>query len=124
MASASSAEPAAPMAQLPATGLYPDTKIAAPGAKGDGLGYIGVWAKDAAGCAQIDQSGAADFAVITRSTFRNGTNACFGNFGAMADGKLSLSMGCTAGPATVALAQSTPDTLQVNDGPTLIRCKP
>lgn len=125
-AASSSEEPVAAAAdnKLPASALTGDVAIAAPGSTVDGSGYVGVWAKDAAGCAQIDQAGAADFAVITTSTFRDGPNACYGSFGALADGKATLAIGCASGPATVTVAQSAPDTVQINDGPVLVRCKP
>jgi hypothetical protein len=109
--------------KLPATALSGDVAIAAPGSATDGFGYVGVWAKDAAGCAQIGSAAAADFAVITGATFRNGPSACYGNFGALADGKASLSMGCSSGQQTVAVEQSSADALSIN-GTTLVRCKP
>ena len=110
-------------ARLPATGLSGDTAIAAKGATGDGLGFVGVWAKDAAGCAQIDQAGATDFAVITLATFRDGASACYGSFGALADGKGTLNASCSGVKKSVAIAQSAPDALTV-DGTALVRCKP
>lgn len=98
--------------------------IAAAGSTVEGQGYIGVWAKDAAGCASIGTAAAADFAVITTSTFRNGPSACYGNFaGPLVDGKASFSMGCTGGQQTVEVTQSSPDALTVN-GTALVRCKP
>jgi len=115
--------PAAVEAKLPSTGLSGDTAIAAPGNATDGFGYVGVWAKDAAGCGQIDQPSATGYAVITGSTFRDGPAACYGNFGGLADGKASLAMGCSSGPRTVAVEQSTPDALTI-DGVAMVRCKP
>lgn len=97
--------------------------IAAPGSATEGFGYVGVWAKDAAGCAQIGSSAAGNFAVITGATFRNGPSACYGNFGALDGGKASLAMGCSSGQKTVAVEQSSPDALAV-DGMALVRCKP
>ena len=127
VASSSSEAPVVAVAEnkLPATVLSGggDIAIAAPGSAADGYGYVGVWAKDAAGCAQIGTAGAADFAVITRSTFRNGPSACYGNFGALADGKAALTIACSSGKQSIAVAQSAPDTLTVNDA-ALVRCKP
>ena len=125
--SSSSAEapaPAAPVQNpIPAAALKGDVAIAAPGSKADGQGYIGVWAKDAAGCATIADA-TSNFAVVTFSTFRNGPNACFGNFaGALKDGKVSFSMSCQGTPMTLELAQSTPDKLTVS-GTELVRCNP
>jgi hypothetical protein len=113
---------AAEAAKLPA-GLGGDVAIAAPGSAAEGRGYVGVWAKDAAGCAQIATATAGSFAVITTSTFRDGPSACYGNFGALADGKTDLKMGCTSGQRTVAVEQSTPDALTI-DGTAMVRCKP
>lgn len=109
--------------KLPATGLFPDTRVAAPGATGDGRGYVGVWAKDATGCLQIDQTVAADFAIITGSTFRNGPSACYGNFGPIVGGKGSITVSCAGATQTVTLEQSSPDAISVN-GAALVRCKP
>jgi hypothetical protein len=124
MAMSSSSEAPAPANdnKIPAAELTGDVAIAAPGSATEGEGYVGVWAKDAAGCASIGTA-TADFAVITLSTFRNGPSACYGNFGPLADGKGTLAVGCSSGPKTVALEQSTPDALTV-DGMALVRCKP
>ena len=62
------------------TEVLNDIGIAVAGAAGSD--FVGVWAKDAAGCSQIETAGATDFAVITLSTFRNGPSACYGNLGA------------------------------------------
>ena len=94
--------------------------MAAPGSAKDGFGYVGVWAKDPAGCAAIGSATAADFAVITTATFRDGPSAAYGNFGALAEGKLTLQ---ASGPRSVALEQSTPDALTI-DGKAYIRCTP
>ena len=64
--------------------------VAAPGSTADGQGYVGVWVVDASGCHAIGMAGAKDFAVITSSTFRDGPTAGYGNFGSLADGKLTL----------------------------------
>jgi hypothetical protein len=110
--------------KLPASGLKFDTQQAAAGNTGDGLGYIGVWATDAAGCAKVDQAGASGYVVITGATFRNGANACFGNFGAIADGKGTLQVGCADGTnKSVAIAQSAPAALTI-DGTAYVRCEP
>jgi hypothetical protein len=111
-------------AKLPATGLGPDTQQAAEGSTVEGMGYVGVWAKDAAGCAAIDQPAAADFAVITNSTIRQGANACYGNFAPLKDGKASLPVGCPAAgnSPVVDISMASPDALQIDAGPALIRC--
>jgi hypothetical protein len=104
--------------------LTGDIAIAAPGSTKDGLGYIGVWAKDAAGCGALGSPAAADFAVITLSTFRNGPSALYGNFAkGLKDGKASFTMGGSAGQQTLTLEQSTPDALTVN-GVAMVRCVP
>jgi hypothetical protein len=108
--------------KIPA-GLGGDVAIAGPGSTVEGKGYVGVWAKDAAGCAQIAQATAGSFAVITTSTFRDGPNACYGNFGALADGKISLGVACSSGQKTVVIEQSTPNALTI-DGVAMVRCKP
>jgi len=79
-----------------------------------------VWAKDPAGCAAIGTPAAADFAVITVATFRDGPSAAYGNFGAMSGGKATLN---ASGPRSIALEQSTPDALTI-DGKAYIRCTP
>lgn len=118
---ASSEEPmmAAAEAKLPATGLSTDTLAAAGGRADEGYGYVGVWAVDAAGCAAIDTATAANFAVITNATFRDGPSANFGNWGQMKDGKLTIK----AGARSLIVEQSAPDTLTI-DGKALIRCTP
>ena len=98
-----------------------DTKVAILGDAAEGYGYVGVWAVDAASCSTVDQPGATNFAVITRSTFRDGDKAYFGNFGALADGKLSITVRAAQGSRTIAIEQTAPDTLTV-DGKALIRC--
>ena len=125
-AMSSSSEAPAPVAinKIPAGALTGDVAAAAPGSTKDGLGYIGVWAKDAAGCAALGSPAATDFAVITVSTFRNGPSALYGNFGrGLKDGKASFTMGDTSGQQTLTLEQSTPDTLTVN-GVAMVRCVP
>ena len=98
--------------------------MAAPGSTKDGLGYIGVWAKDAATCGTLAAPAAGDFAVITLSTFRNGPSALFGNFaGGLKDGKASFNMGGASGQQTLTLEQSAPDALTVN-GTAMVRCVP
>lgn len=118
---ASSEEPmmAAAEPKLPSTGLKTDTLSAAGGSATEGLGYVGVWAVDAAACATIDQAGAANFAVITTATYRDGPNASYGNFGVLKDGKLTIK----AGARTIAVEQTSPDALTI-DGKAYIRCKP
>ena len=74
-----------------------------------------------AACGTVDQPGASNFAVITRSTFRDGDKAYFGNFGALADGKLSITVRAAQGSRTIAVEQTAPDTLNV-DGKAMIRC--
>ncbi len=97
-ATSSSSEAPAPLQRqphkLPATGLGFDTVTAAAGSATEGLGYIGVWAEDAAGCATVDNGG-AKYVVITKPTVRVGsTPACYGNNAPLADGKATLSLTC------------------------------
>ena len=123
MMASSSEAPAAPATttgKLPVTAVGGDIGIAAPGSKADGFGYVGVWSKDPAGCAAIGSATAADFAVITTSTFRDGPSAVYGNFGALTGGKLTLQ---ASGPRSVALEQTTPDALTI-DGKAYVRCTP
>ncbi len=117
----SPAETPVTAAKLPATGLSTDTLAAAPGNATEGFGYVGVWAVDAAGCAVIDQPAAKDFAVISTGTFRDGPKAYFGSFGALADGKLSITVRAAQGTRTIALEQTTPDALTI-DGKAYLRC--
>ena len=116
--------PAATTGKLAATGLGFDTSQAAAGNAGDGLGYIGVWAADAAGCLKVDQPGATGFAVITTATVRTGDSACYKNNQPLADGKLTINATCAGGAKeTVEIAMSTPDSITLNGTP-LIRCVP
>jgi hypothetical protein len=98
-----------------------DTKVAVLGDAEEGYGYVGVWAVDATTCGTVDQPGATNFAVITRSTFRDGDKTYFGSFGALEDGKLSITVRAAQGTRTIALEQTAPDTLSV-DGKAMIRC--
>ncbi len=120
---ASSASEAAPMAaatgKIPAAALTGDVEIAAAGSTTDGLGYVGVWATDAAACDAIGQPGATGFAVITTATYRTGPSASFGAFQPMTDGKVALDVD----GRSVALEQTSPDALTI-DGVAMVRCKP
>lgn len=87
----------------------------------EGFGYVGVWALDPQGCGIIDELSASGFAVITRSTFRDGGKAYFGSFGPMVDGKLSITVRAAQGSRTIEIEQTGPDALTV-DGRNLIRC--
>jgi len=121
---ASSEEPAVAAVTEPKLGtanLSTDTRAAAAGDAADGFGYVGAWAIDAAACGLFDQAGATNFAVITRSTFRDGDKTYFGSFGAMTDGKLSITVRAAQGTRTIELVQTAPDALTV-DGNALIRC--
>ena len=131
-AAASSAEPAAsseaPAAAPAVSAIIPssdtldnDTRIAVLGDPEEGYGYVGVWAVDAATCRTVDQAGAANFAVITRSTFRDGDKTYFGSFGALADGKLSITVRAAQGTRTIVLEQAAADMLSV-DAKAMIRC--
>ena len=112
------------MAAAPAgAAAQEDTKIAIVGDPEPGYGYVGVWALDAAACGTVDQPAASNFAVVTRTTFRDGPKAYFGNFGPLSDGKLSLTVRAAQGTRTIVMEQSTPDALTV-DGKALVRCKP
>jgi hypothetical protein len=122
--SASSEEPAMAAAKpvIPSSDLLDnDTRIAILGDPAEGFGYVGVWAVDAATCGTVDQAGATNYAVITRSTFRDGDKTYFGNFGPLADGKLSITVRAASGTRTIAVEQTAPDTLSV-DGKAMIRC--
>ena len=134
MAVSSSSEAAAPSSseapvaaaavnKLAPAALAGDVALAAPGSTVEGYGYVGVWAKDAAGCAAVGTPTATDFAVITVSTFRNGPSALFGNFKKLVDGKTMLKMGGASGQKTVAIEQTAPDAITV-DGTALVRCTP
>ncbi|MEO6012984.1 MAG: hypothetical protein ABIQ30_05300, partial [Devosia sp.] len=102
-------------------GLAADTRLVAAGDQKEGFGYLGVWATDAAACGTVDQPGGAGYVVITKGTFRDGSAvASYGNFKALADGKVTLN---ASGGKTVELAQSAADALTV-DGKALVRCTP
>ena len=121
---ASSEEPAMAAAKpvVPSSDqLDNDTRVALLGDVTEGYGYVGGWAVDAATCGTVDQAGATNFAVITRTTFRDGDKAYFGNFAALADGKLSITVRAASGTRTIALEQTAPDALSV-DGKAMIRC--
>ena len=119
----SSEAPAVADTKLTAAALSGDVAIAAPGSATEGFGYVGVWAKDAAGCAAIGTATAADFAVITGSTFRDGPSAAYGNFGALAGGKATLTAGGTSGQRSIAVEQTSPGALTI-DGKAFVRCTP
>ena len=120
MSSSEMAASAAPAGgKIPAAAVTGDVAIAAAGSKTDGLGYIGVWAKDAATCATIGDPSATGFAVITTATYRTGPSAEFGAFSAMTDGKITLEVG----DKTIALEQTSPDALTI-DGVAMVRCTP
>jgi hypothetical protein len=101
--------------------LANDTTAAAAGDETEGYGYVGAWAVDAAACGTIDQPNAGKFAVITRSTFRDGEKAYFGNFGPLVDGKVSITVRAAQGTRTIAIEQAAADTLTV-DGTAMVRC--
>ena len=101
---------------LPATGLKPDTIMAAK-ADTSAIGYLGVWAPDATACGTVDQSGATGYVVITSLSVRQGTDMIIVNAAPLVDGKATL----TAGDKTVEIAQSAPDQISVGGTP-LVRC--
>lgn len=109
--------------KLPATALGGDVGVAAPGSTAEGFGYVGVWVTDVAACAAIGTPGAKDFAVITSSTFRDGPSAAYGNFSALANGKVTLEAGGAGGQRSIAIEQSAPDALTI-DGKAYVRCVP
>ena len=102
---------------LPATGLKPDTLIAAK-ADTSSIAYLGVWAPDAAACATIDQAGAAGYVVITAISVRQGSDLTVVDAAPLADGKATL----TAGDKTIELSMPAADQLQVGSGTPLVRC--
>ncbi len=69
----------------------------------------------------VDDPGATNFAVITRSTFRDSDKPYFGNFRPLEDGKLTVKVRAAQGTRSIALEQSAPDALSI-DGKALIRC--
>ena len=98
--------------------------MAAGGSAAKGRGYIGVWATDAAACANVDQAGASGYAVITVATFRDGPSAIYGNFGTLdADGKTTLNAGGRSGTRSIALQLTDPNALTI-DGKAYVRCSP
>ena len=122
---ASSSVEAAPATanKLPPAALTGDVAIAAPGSKADGMGFVGVWATDAAACAAIGTATEANFAVSTSSTFRDGPSAAYGNFSALKDGKGTLAAGGASGQRTIQVEQTSPDALTI-DGKAYVRCSP
>ena len=87
------------------------------------MGFVGVWATDAAACAAIGTATEANFAVITSSTFRDGPSAAYGNFSALKDGKGTLAAGGASGQRSIAVEQASPDALTI-DGKAYVRCSP
>jgi hypothetical protein len=107
---------------LPASALSGDVGVAAAGSAIEGFGYVGVWAADASACATIETA-SSGFAVITGSTFRDGPSAAYGNFGPLTDGKATLEAGGTGGSRSIAIEQTSRDTLSIN-GKDYVRCTP
>lgn len=104
------------MGILPATGLKPDTRLAA-NAKTDQIGYLGVWAPDYAACGTVDQAGATGYVVITKISVRQGSDIVLVDAVAATDGKASLK----AGDKTIEIVQAGHDVLSLN-GASLVRC--
>src|SRR5262249_31700273 len=128
-ASSSSAEivpavpaPGANTGKLPAGATGGDVGVAAAGSAADGFGYGGGGAGEAASCGMIGTA-TSGFAVITTSTFRDGPSASYGNFGALANGKATVSVGGSSGSRTIAIEQTSPDALTI-DGKAYVRCTP
>src|SRR5690606_10385327 len=105
-AEAPAAEAVSAAATMPAEGLKPDTRMAA-GADTAKIGYLGVWATDAAGCASVDQPGATEYAVITRISLRQGEDRLLLDAVPAKDGKATL----TAGDTTIEIVQTGPDAI-------------
>ncbi len=101
--------------------------MAAAGSTREGMGYVGVWAEDAAGCATVDQPNPARYVVITSATIRSNDHACYANNKPLVDGKQTLTFSCPAvpdsKPASVEISMPSPDTLIFNGSPPLVRCK-
>ena len=104
------------MGILPASGLKPDTRLAA-NAKTDQIGYLGVWAPDYDACGTVDQPGATGYVVITKISVRQGSDIVLVDAVAPTDGKASLK----AGDKTIEIVQAGHDVLSVN-GASLVRC--
>lgn len=98
--------------------------MAAKGSATKGYEYVGVWATDAASCANVDQAGASGYAVITVATFRDGPSAIYGNFHKLdASGKTTLNAGGASGTRTIAIQLTDPNALTI-DGKAYVRCSP
>lgn len=108
---------AAALGVLPASGLKPDTQLAAK-ADASAIAYLGVWAPDAAACATVDQAGATGYVVITSISVRQGSDITIVDAAPLADGKATLK----AGDKTIELSMPAPDQLQVGSGAQLVRC--
>ena len=116
VAAVASAETTPAAALLPASGLKPDTLLAAR-AKADDIGYLGVWAADPAACGTVDQASGSGYVVITRISVRQGAEIALVDAVPTVDGKASLK----SGESTIEIVQSGPDAISVN-GSALLRC--
>ncbi len=82
----------------PLAKLAPDTVEAAlHDNKASKIPYIGVWAADDAGCAQIDQAGYQSFAVITSKSIRQFEEKCTFSATPPTSNPTSIEAMCTAG---------------------------
>lgn len=104
------------MGVLPASGLKPDTLLAA-GAARDQIGYLGVWAPDYVACASVDQAGSTGYVVITGTSLRQGSDTLAVTAMPATAGKATLA----AGDKTVEIVQVGPDAISVNGTP-MVRC--
>ncbi|HEV7416956.1 MAG TPA: hypothetical protein VGN98_12415, partial [Tianweitania sediminis] len=128
------APPSNPEATLPPVDrLNTDTRAAAsPRPAGTVPDYVGAWAQTPAACAQIDQNGAADFAVITPTTIRQADSVCNMASPTLTSGTATAQASCYAdgneGPREIILNLTSPDSLRISSGASvgrgqeLVRC--
>ena len=122
-------DPAATLAA--ADSLRTDTRAAArAAAAGVGPGYVGVWVKEAADCAKIDQEPVEIFAVITPTTIRRYESVCNMPETPLADGTAEVTAQCVGEGEVedriIRLSVPSPDALTIagaeGTGVDLVRC--
>ena len=126
---AADGDPAATLAA--ADSLRTDTRAAArAAAAGVGPGYVGVWVKEAADCAKIDQEPVEIFAVVTPTTIRRYESVCNMPETPLADGTAEVTAQCVGEGEVedriIRLSVPSPDALTIagaeGTGVDLVRC--
>jgi peptidoglycan hydrolase-like protein with peptidoglycan-binding domain len=115
-------EPVSPSEGNAPSTLHADTVVALRSDGSDAaLQFLGVWTRAQMLCERVDTPTARDFAIITKSTYRDGAQTYFGNFGGLVSGVTDLEAANADAKKTIHIKQWSKNVLSI-DGVTMTRC--